>query len=180
MPASWPRPLRPSTSRWHASRSAGRSGTRAEKHCREGLRLDPENASALNLLGAVFLKTGRRRQAITLFAQASRLNPIDSAPRKNAIRFAGPSTVGAAILLYMLVAADIGGSFGIAGLVAGIVAVEAVFYRLHPGPLWRVIHWRRPADGVVPASRKLRHELVKSRQPGDHPAYRPWWMGPRQ
>ena len=147
-----------------------RRWTLAERHCRHALQINPENAAALNNLGVVYLKTGRRRQAITLFARASRLNPAESVHRRNAMRFAGPSTAGAAILVYVLLAADIGGgSFGPIGLLAGIVLAEIAFYRLHPGPVWRLVHWRRPPDGVVPAGRRMRRELVKNRSPEDAP-----------
>ncbi|MDP9386694.1 MAG: tetratricopeptide repeat protein [Actinomycetota bacterium] len=69
----------------------------AERHFREALGCEPDNAEVLNNMGAALAGQGRHREAVHYFASSSRSNPRDEAARRNAAVTAVTSGIGIAI-----------------------------------------------------------------------------------
>ncbi len=132
----------------------------AESHFRDGLRLAPEHPALLNNLGLALSRQGKRRQAVALFAHASKADPTDDAPHRNAAATAAAGGGLAAVVVIGEVAfgvtqSAVAGALPLAAAAVGVVIGAMVFIRVA-----RLIRAGMDGPRLDPvASRKLMRSL---------------------
>jgi tetratricopeptide (TPR) repeat protein len=145
---------------------------------RLALARDPQNAQAMNNLGVALLRAGRRNQAIHYFAEASRIDPRFTTPRRNAVRAAKALSLPMAVLIFSLLAIQwlptgigAGFAFGLLVVLAVLVArrVRKVGWRValtNRGPLFSLLtRTTAPSPGDPQASKELVRQLRREKAP---------------
>ena len=78
---------------------ARRKWSEAERHARQGLRIDPQDADLALLLGRALNHQGRTNEAAEAFAAAARSDPTDHRPRRALGRLGVPILGGLGLVL---------------------------------------------------------------------------------
>lgn len=144
---------------------------------RLALARNPQNAQALNNLGVTLLRHGQRNQAIHYFAEASRIDPRFTLPRRNAVRAAKAWSAPVAVLILLLAIESLPSSVGALVALALLVALGILLARRVRRVGWRVAmanrgtlfilrsRARRQSDGDPQASKELLRQLRREKAP---------------